>query len=167
MNTAPKARHLAILTSLAFTPTKNPTIDLVVSLATYITLRLDAANLMNAAGKLPGLPQLYRAQADAIAKLCTLKLYQVHLTPDSQDACAVRDDVETLAVIFDALFDSVGKEAAANFHGINGEAFRGKVATALDEAVHELTHAAERLDEDLQQTEHDARRPGTRRAARE
>ena len=135
------------------------------ALSASIALRLDAAKLMSEASRLPGLPRLYRAQADAIARLCTLKLFRVHLSPDGQDARAMRDDIETLAMIFDALFDAVGTEAAANFHGIDEDAFRGKVVMALDEAVNELTESAERLDADLRQTACDGRRRGWRRSA--
>jgi hypothetical protein len=135
------------------------------ALAAYTALRLDAAKLMSEASRLPGLPRLYRAQADAIARLCTLKLFRVHLAPDGEDARAIRDDIETLATIVDALFEAIGTEAAANFHGIDEDAFRSKVAVALDEAVNELNEAAERLEADLREVACDGRRRGARRTA--
>ncbi len=119
------------------------------TLARFVAARLEAHRIMQAAGKLEGLPALCRAQADAVAGLAGLKLHRIIGEADEADFLALRDDVEAIAAKVDPLIAAIGSEAAGASHAIEAELFEAQLSGALDgNATFNLSEAATRVRED-------------------
>lgn len=117
-----------------------------VDLALFTKFRDDAYKLMLEASKLHHLPEHYRAQAFAAAYLCGDRLHRVIGEPTQGDAEAIRSDLETMARrALDPLIESIGREAAVNFHDVNRRAFKDVVSDALENIAAELSEAGREL----------------------
>ena len=128
--------------------------------AAFEAARLTAKGFMDMAAKLPGLPDHYRAQAQAIATLCGFKLYHLVGEPTGEDALGYRDDIEALTQrVFDPMLEAIGVECASNFHRVDLELFQGQCFAAVEgNATGNLTTIADDLDNSRGETEADLRR---------
>lgn len=119
------------------------------ALARFVAARLEAHRIMQAAGRLEGLPALCRAQADAVAGLAGLKLHRIIGEADEADFLALRDDVEAIAAKVDPLIAAIGSEAAGASHAIEAALFEAQLSGALDgNATFNLGEAAALVRED-------------------
>lgn len=117
-----------------------------IDLIRFTELRLKACALMQEAAKLHHIPQHYQAQAFAAAYLCGDRLHRVIGEPTQGDAEAIRSDLETMARrALDPLIESIGREAAVNFHDVNRRAFKDVVSDALEGIASELSEAGREL----------------------
>jgi hypothetical protein len=129
------------------------------SLARFAALRCDAEKLLRQAAGLPQLPDHYRAQALAAANLAGLRLHRGFGAPTAEDARAIRDDLEDVAVrVVDPLVAAMGAEADDLIGGIDRSLFDDQLFSAIDgNALHALDCAADRLDEERREQEADPR----------
>jgi len=118
-----------------------PATTIGASLARFHDLRVQASALLLEASRLPALPVLYVAQAEAAAGIAGIKLHRVHGQAGAEDALALRDDVEVLIRKVDPLIAAVGAEAVENF-SLDPDLFAGRIENALDDATAALSEAA-------------------------
>ena len=102
------------------------------ALLQFTQLRLQAATILETAGLIDGLAPIYRAQAEAAAKLAKTRLHRVHGEACADDAHALIEDLQALWTIVDPLVDAVGLEAAQNFPGIERGHFQHQLREALE-----------------------------------
>lgn len=137
------------------------------TLATFTNLRLQAHAVLVEASQLPGLSRLQRAQAEAAAGLAGVKLHRIHGQATADDAHALIADLEAIARHVDRLIAEIGSIAAEEFNAaVDEKNFADVLANALsDNATAHLSMIADRTAEDQAEAAHDARHPGTHRAA--
>lgn len=132
--------------------------------ARFNELRLAAHHLLSQAAQLPGLGDVQRTQADAGAALAGLDLHHIHGQAGSDDAIAMRSDLEALARKIDPLIAAIGAEAGGEFYNVDQSQFRDVLTNAIhDGAGDELGRIARRAADDAEADAFDARNPGTRR----
>lgn len=149
--------------STTLVPSISPT---VAAIREASALRLRAYELLIEASKVAGLPALHRCQAEAAAGIAGITLHRIHGQANADDALALNADLEVIARKVDPLIAEIGAVACSEFHGIDDRAFADVLATAIgDGAASELNAASERAAEDQAEADHDARRPGSYRAA--
>lgn len=146
------------ITALPAKPAPSP-------LVRFDELRLQAAALLLEASRLPGLAVVHTLQAEASAGIAGIKLHRIHGQGDSDDALALRADLEVIACKVDPLIAEYGRIAASEFHRVDQKQFEDVLANAIaDGAAPELSAASERAAEDRVEADNDTRRPGTHRA---
>lgn len=124
-------------------------VEKAVSLARFTTMRLQAMSLLQAAAKLPGLPEHLRVQAAAAAMLAGIRLHQIYRPVSSEDAHEIRKELSVIAGhIVDPLIEAIARDAAAHLPGIDQGLFRGQLALALQNAaalnLHKIAEAMQR-----------------------
>lgn len=119
------------------------------SLMRFVELRCEAEALLRRAAALPQLPTHYRAQAVAAANLAGLHLHRGYGAATADDARAIRDDLEDVALrIVDPLVAAIGAEANDILGGIDESLFHDQLFGALDgNALYVLDRAADALEE--------------------
>lgn len=125
----------------------------LASIATFNEAQRTAFALFTEVARLPGLPSLYKAQAEAIAGLAKLKLTRVIGDSGPSDMFGLKEDVEALAQLADLLLKALGEEAAAGSQDVKLNLFDGQFFEAVDGgATYTLEHAAEMMIEDREAT---------------
>lgn len=134
-------------------------------LVRFNELRLQACQLLMEAARLPSLPALHVAQAEASAAIAGIRLHRIHGQGGSDDALAIRADLEVIARKLDPLIAAIGDVAMEEFHNVDPANFTNVVSNSLsDNAIPHLAALAERIAEERAEELHDARHPGSHAA---
>jgi hypothetical protein len=121
-------------------------------------LRLRAHSEANKAALVPGVTEVERAQARAVAGLAGLYLHRIVGDAEPADARALIKDLEAICRHVDALIEAIGEEARRHSRAIDITVFRDQLSRALEgNATYELESAAERMEEEAREIEDDAR----------
>lgn len=116
--------------------------------ASFVTLRLQAAKLLEDAASLDGIPAHYRAQAKAASGIAALTLHRIPVDPMSDDPIAVRDDLEAIVRQVDPLIEAIGDMACESFPTVGRDLFEGPLRQALEgHATYSLECAAQDWNE--------------------
>lgn len=123
----------------------------------YNELRETAALLLHRAAKVRGLPSIYAAHAKANAEFADVQMHEVWINPDGDDFRLLEDNVREICRAVDPLMDMIGHEAKEHsLYKIDGDVFKNVLFNAVDGmALHELSEAADRMDEDRSEREDD------------
>jgi hypothetical protein len=130
----------------------------------YHQQRMAAHRIMFDVAQVEGLPPLYRAHAEAIAKLCSMHLARIIGQAEPADFHSLKGSVEDVAKATDKLLLAIGEEAAAGSRDIDLTLFDDQFWRAVEgNATSDLEHAAERMEEE--RAEFGADRSGHARAS--
>lgn len=93
--------------------------------------------------KIENLPPLYAALAACLIKLSGLRPHRIFGEAGPRDASDLRTDLEAITLAIDPVIEAYGREARANFHGIEIEHFESVLRDSLEGfAFYDLEEAA-------------------------
>lgn len=129
--------------------------------ARFNDLRTRAQSLLSQAAELHHIPDHWKAQSRAASNLAGMQLHNVVGEPVALDAKYFRNDIEDIAEqVVNPLIEAIGIEARSSICGsIDLAQFQNTLSDSIDgNATHELSEAANRIDEARDETRADHRR---------